>query len=313
MLWPYRRSAPKNQRRWTFGGVHPTGMERGGPSRRPLAPRDRVPDDALGPGDGGGCGPTRGARRSPLPSRGGAQGGPGRRRAPWLSRTPWRWAARRGRRGTRPGRGRWCCRPSPPARGRRCGRSALYAASEREWLKGAGGPQRRGAVVRTWRTLEGEVTARCEDGGRWCTAGARRGVKHLGAGRGTTGRTRSAPPSPRPTWCSAAAGAAFASLTDPPPGLEAAAEACSNDGWWPVLVGPRGATTGHGVPHHPPGLSRHRAREPGRPLRRRRDRRDARAAHHRADRRGAGGDAGHGPADAGDPGADAHGAAPRTS
>src|SRR5690606_34894501 len=23
VLWPYRRSAPKNQRRWTFGGVHP--------------------------------------------------------------------------------------------------------------------------------------------------------------------------------------------------------------------------------------------------------------------------------------------------
>ena len=23
VLWPYRRSALKNQRRWTFGGVHP--------------------------------------------------------------------------------------------------------------------------------------------------------------------------------------------------------------------------------------------------------------------------------------------------
>ena len=23
LLWPYRRSATKNQRRWTFGGVHP--------------------------------------------------------------------------------------------------------------------------------------------------------------------------------------------------------------------------------------------------------------------------------------------------
>ena len=23
LLWPYRRSALKNQRRWTFGGVHP--------------------------------------------------------------------------------------------------------------------------------------------------------------------------------------------------------------------------------------------------------------------------------------------------
>ena len=23
LLWPYRRSARKNQQRWTFGGVHP--------------------------------------------------------------------------------------------------------------------------------------------------------------------------------------------------------------------------------------------------------------------------------------------------
>ena len=25
ILWPYRRSALKNQKRWTFGGVHPRG------------------------------------------------------------------------------------------------------------------------------------------------------------------------------------------------------------------------------------------------------------------------------------------------
>ena len=25
VLWPYRRSALKNQRRWTFGGVYPRG------------------------------------------------------------------------------------------------------------------------------------------------------------------------------------------------------------------------------------------------------------------------------------------------
>ena len=29
MLWPYRRSALKNQRRWTFGGVYPRGAQRG--------------------------------------------------------------------------------------------------------------------------------------------------------------------------------------------------------------------------------------------------------------------------------------------
>ena len=34
LLWPYRRSATKNQRRWTFGGVHPQGHS------------ERHPDDA---------------------------------------------------------------------------------------------------------------------------------------------------------------------------------------------------------------------------------------------------------------------------
>ena len=42
MLWPYRRSAMKNQRRWTFGGVYPRGAQRA-PSRRPLRRARGVP------------------------------------------------------------------------------------------------------------------------------------------------------------------------------------------------------------------------------------------------------------------------------
>ena len=42
VLWPYRRSALKNQRRWTFGGVYPQGHTRGA-SRRPLRDADAVP------------------------------------------------------------------------------------------------------------------------------------------------------------------------------------------------------------------------------------------------------------------------------
>jgi len=34
LLWPYRRSALKNQRRWTFGGVHPRGHSRAHPDDR---------------------------------------------------------------------------------------------------------------------------------------------------------------------------------------------------------------------------------------------------------------------------------------
>ena len=29
VLWPYRRSALKNQRRWTFGGVYPRAHSEG--------------------------------------------------------------------------------------------------------------------------------------------------------------------------------------------------------------------------------------------------------------------------------------------
>ena len=43
VLWPYSRSATKNQRRWTFGGVYPEAhSERA--SRRPVPDADRVPD-----------------------------------------------------------------------------------------------------------------------------------------------------------------------------------------------------------------------------------------------------------------------------
>jgi hypothetical protein len=49
----------------------------------------------------------------------------------------------------------------------------------------------------------------------------------------------------RRTLCSThtvlrAQGGAFVSLTDPPPALRAAAEACRNEGTWPVLAGEPG-------------------------------------------------------------------------
>ena len=34
LLWPYRRSALKNQRRWTFGGVFPEAHSRAHPDDR---------------------------------------------------------------------------------------------------------------------------------------------------------------------------------------------------------------------------------------------------------------------------------------
>src|SRR5687768_7915879 len=34
VLWPYRKSAAKNQRRWTFGGVYPRGHSEAHPDDR---------------------------------------------------------------------------------------------------------------------------------------------------------------------------------------------------------------------------------------------------------------------------------------
>src|SRR3954454_19294147 len=36
MLWPYRRSAMKNTRRWTFGGVYPSAWSESHPDDRSL-------------------------------------------------------------------------------------------------------------------------------------------------------------------------------------------------------------------------------------------------------------------------------------
>jgi hypothetical protein len=112
------------------------------------------------------------------------------------------------------------------------------AASEREDLVDSTGAH-AGAIVRSWRSLAGtlEVTRR----------ELRPGLHRL--------RVRIANTSPweggdrqqalRQTFASThtvlrANGGAFASLTDPPEGLRAEAEACESSGTWPVLVGEEG-------------------------------------------------------------------------
>ena len=89
--------------------------------------------------------------------------------------------------------------------------------------------------MRRWEALRAQVEATVED----AAAGA-----HApdGAGANTTPcaapRDALAARSARRTRC--CAGGAFVSLTDPPPGLRAEAEACVNAGVWPVLVGEAG-------------------------------------------------------------------------
>ncbi len=175
-----------------------------------------------------------------------------------------------------------------------CGRRAaiaVAAGSEREDLRHADGT-RAGALIRSWHALDGavEVAAERLDGALWRLSVTHR--EHDPVGRAARARTRSSGRSARPTRCCAPTAVRFVSLTDPPAALRAHAEACENTGTWPVLVGDAGRDRHAAVlADHPRGPPADRAREPGRPLRRRRDRPDARPQHPQPDRRGEGRDA----------------------
>ena len=207
LLWPYRRSATKNQRRWTFGGVYPRSH-----SERHPDDRCTLRTECLLEGDGN---VTVDVRFLHVVARQVLRDGEpvdelvagGERHLSWdeaVERELTLAAA-----GTRADRDRGRLRGGA-ARGRR----------DRALLGGAGG-QRRGA------------------GG----AGRRRSAADRGGGRehdavgGSAARGRAAthvllhargPAHGRPV--------AFISQTDPPASLRAAAELCRNEGAWPVLV-----------------------------------------------------------------------------
>jgi hypothetical protein len=207
VLWPYRRSALKNQQRWTFGGVHPEAharvhpddrcrfraevlLEGGDPAavdvrvrflhvvRRDLEGPDGAPVDELEAG--------------------------GDRLLAWDEAVE---------------------RELGP------GPFGVPARREREPL----GPA--GAIVRSCEPLEGAVDVRAERVAPGLDRIAVEVVNRTpwaGGGR---------PAVLRRTLCSTHAvlrtsRGAFVSLTDPPAEHAAAAAACRNEGCWPVLVGP---------------------------------------------------------------------------
>lgn len=96
-----------------------------------------------------------------------------------------------------------------------------------------------GAAVRTWEPLEGSLrvsAAPLSPGLHKLTARIENVTPWAGGPREAAMRR---------TFCSThtvlrAHGGAFVSLTDPPPALREAAEACENRGTWPVLVGEAG-------------------------------------------------------------------------
>jgi hypothetical protein len=96
-----------------------------------------------------------------------------------------------------------------------------------------------GVVVRTWEPLEGSLHISAER----VSTGLYRLTALIENATPWDGGTREA--TMRRTFCSThtvlrAQEGAFVSLTDPPPALREAAEACENRGTWPVLVGEAG-------------------------------------------------------------------------
>lgn len=253
VLWPYRRSAPKNQRRWTFGGVHPRAWS--DPAHPDDAWRIRteclleLPEDDRPPEErphAPGAALRVGVRFLQVIERRVARVGPdGLDFADAIEIDGERllaWEEARERELLLP-----AIEPEPGAELRLP--IAIPAGSEREWLGGTG-EEARGAIVRTWRELAGEAVVRCEaadeDGGAADGDGGGALRISVEVSNTTDWRGEDREDALRSTFASThvvlhAAGARFASLTDPPPGLSAAAEACRNDGCWPVLIGERGA------------------------------------------------------------------------
>jgi hypothetical protein len=228
VLWPYRRSAPKNQRRWTFGGVHPEGWTAAG-----------HPDDACvmqtqclveGPPSATLAISVRFlhvvdrqvSRRTAAGEEAvDALTVDGERHLSWEEATE--------RELTAP-------TLTPAQLGRGHHRLAIdVPAGEATEALGD-----EGAITRRWQPLAGTVQLSAQ--------AAAEGVQRV------TVRIANATPWPggdrqaalRRTLVSthtvlrAGAGGQLVSLTDPPPHLRAAAAACVNTGTWPVLVGEPG-------------------------------------------------------------------------
>jgi hypothetical protein len=230
VLWPYRASALKNQRRWTFGGVYPRAHSEG---------RDDDPwlmrTQCLVEGDDETTVDV-GVRFLHVVAREVAEQTPdGLRRVPELRVGDERhlaWDEAREREVAAPG--------LPLAGSAVPQRVAVHvdAGGEEEELRDASGA-RAGALLRSWEPLEGAVEASAQRVGD--------GLFRLTVTIANTSPWDGGPREEalRRTFCSAhtvlhVRGGAFVSSTDPPPALRAAVDACANAGTWPVLVGEPG-------------------------------------------------------------------------
>jgi hydrogenase maturation protease len=210
LLWPYRRSALKNQQRWTFGGVYPRGWSEGAPDDA-WQMQTQCLVEGLDPALDVRVRFLHVVERSILDAAGervdSLEAG-GTRHLAWDEATE-----------------RELTLPAE---------IDVAAGSEREPL-----PEGAGEIVRSWEPLSGGADLRVErlrEGLHRVTVAIENTTPWEGADREAALRR---------TFCSThtvltVEGGAFVSLTDPPDELRADAAACENVGTWPVLVGEPG-------------------------------------------------------------------------
>lgn len=228
LLWPYRRSALKNRRRWTFGGVYPREHSEDDHPDDPW----RMRTEAL----------LEGGEETELEVRARFLHVVERAVARWTGgklepaeelilgeerHVPWEEATERDVTGGPYPLGALDEPRSVPIR--------WEEGREREWLADPEG-ERAGALLRSWEPLRGtlEVSAERLEEHLWRVRAEIRNT--------TPRKGRSREEALHRTLCSThtllrTRGGGFVSLMDPPGRWREPAEACRNDGTWPVLAG----------------------------------------------------------------------------
>ena len=230
ILWPYRRSALKNRQRWTFGGVYPRAHSEG----REDDPWTMQTECLVEAGAEAGVEVRvrflQVVERQVLEQTAGGLEPVDELSVGGELHLSWQEAREREFVASE-------IRASALERPRVI-EIGVPAASEQEELLDAEG-RRVGALVRSWRALRGAVEVSSTSLG----AGLFRLTVRISNTSPWFGGDRE--DALRQTFVSThtalhAEGALFVSLTDPPADLREEAEACSNEGTWPVLVGEPG-------------------------------------------------------------------------
>jgi hypothetical protein len=217
VLWPYRRSALKNTRRWTFGGVYPRAHSELHADDRWVMQTECLMETSRGASVDVRVRFLQVVERHVMRPAGGSLepvdelAVAGRRYLSWDEAVE---------------------REAAP------GQIAIEASHEDEELRDEDG-RLAGVLRRSWKRLEGSVELASQT--------LRDGLVRLTVRISNTTPfvAGSREEALERTFCSThtvlrADGAEFVSLTDPPAALADEARACRNDGTWPVLVGEDG-------------------------------------------------------------------------